>query len=637
MSVEMSKGPEYLMACSVQAMPFGATVLPNGDGVRFQMWAPTANTVELCVGEQHFPLEKSKDGWYSTTLPQAAPGTLYHYRINNELNIPDPASRAQPQDVHGPSEVVDPASFLWRDTDWKGLPWEETVLYELHVGTFTPEGTFKGVEKKLDYLRDLGITAIELMPLSEFPGSRNWGYDGVLHFAPERSYGKPDDLKSLIQAAHEKGIQVFLDVVYNHFGPEGNYLHAYAESFFTEKYHTPWGAALDFESAATVRDFFIFNALFWLNEYHFDGLRFDAVHAIQDASEPHFLMEMAERIRAGVAPGRQIHLVLENDNNSARFLKNSQCNAYEAQWNDDFHHAAHVLLTGEFGGYYSDYAAESSAKPPIAHLARCLTEGFAYQGERSPYRANEQRGEKSDHLPLIDFVDFLQNHDQIGNRAFGDRLSSLSESHAMKTALATLILSPSIPLLFMGEEWQSKTPFRFFCDFGPDLAPLVTEGRRKEFAQFSEFSNPKNRERIPDPCTPQTFQDSFLDWEALETQDGQAWLAFCKQLLTLRRTEIVPLLRSGAISSSAASPNMKPGYNLLGSTGALVWWPFSEQGTLFMSMNLGASALTFTLPEFHNRRRLGEARLLFESEGLVFDSLLAGRLPAWSVVCLRLP
>ena len=414
------------------------------------------------------------------------------------------------------SEVIDPSAYAWRDERWHGRPWAEAVIYELHVGTFSPEGTFAGVERRLDYLRDLGVTAIELMPIADFPGKRNWGYDGVLPYAPDAAYGRPEDLKRLVDAAHERGLMMFLDVVYNHFGPEGNYLNAYACEFFTERHKTDWGAAINFDGAASraVRDFFIHNALYWLEEYHFDGLRFDAVHAIVDDSQPHILVELAEAVRAGPAADRHIHLVLENDRNEARYLRytdDGKPRHYNAQWNDDFHHAFHVLLTGEKDGYYSDYA-----DPVTRHLGRCLAEGFAYQGEPSPFRDGKPRGEPSAELPPAAFVTFLQNHDQIGNRALGERLGALTRPERLRAATVAWLLAPARPMLFMGEEFAASSPFLFFCDFGPELAQAVTNGRRREFARFEQFSSREMQERIPDPNHPDTFERSRLDWQSLE-------------------------------------------------------------------------------------------------------------------------
>ena len=500
-------------------MPFGAQVLPGG-GVRFRFWAPGAKSVELSIGSRMVPLRSQGDGWYEHSEPQAGAGTRYRYRIDTQLLVPDPASRFQPQDVDGPSEVVDPRAYKWVHQNWAGRPWSEAVIYELHVGTFTPEGNYAGAAKKLKALVDLGVTAIELMPLSDFAGRRNWGYDGVLPYAPDSAYGRPDELKALIDAAHGLGLMVLLDVVYNHFGPKGNYLPRYAPQFFTDRHKTPWGAAIDF-SQPTVREYFVHNVLYWLDEYRFDGLRFDAVHAIIDESPKHILNEICER-----APKNK-HLILENDANQARFIGPGK---YTAQWNDDSHHGYHVLATGEDDGYYVAYA-----DAPAKHLARCLAEGFAYQGEESPF-SKEPRGEPSAHLPPSCFVDFIQNHDQVGNRAFGERIHALSDEKKLKALSAIHLLAPSPPLLFMGEEWGCQQPFLFFCDFEGELGEAVRKGRREEFARFAAFRDPKVRERIPDPLAESTFKQSTLDWNKRDA----GWLAHYKKLLQLRARAIAP-------------------------------------------------------------------------------------------------
>ncbi|HEX2725573.1 MAG TPA: malto-oligosyltrehalose trehalohydrolase, partial [Beijerinckiaceae bacterium] len=435
------------------SMPFGAEL--TSGGVRFALWAPTARDVALVLDGAEHAMPHDGDGWRRLVVPTAHAGSRYQYRIDGDLLVPDPASRFQPDDVSGPSAVIDPTAYAWADAGWRGRPWEEAVLYEVHVGTATPEGTYAGLAGKLEDLRDLGVTAIELLPLSDFPGARNWGYDGVLPFAPDASYGTPDDLKALVDRAHALGLMIFIDVVYNHFGPAGNYLHSYAGSFFTERHQTPWGAGINFDGAASrpVRDFFIHNALYWLQEFHVDGLRFDAVHAILDDSEHHVLAEIAEHARAAL-PGREVHLVLENDANQARFLRREPDGhpaLYTAQWNDDLHHCWHTLLTGEDDGYYVDYADE-----PVRRLGRCLAEGFAYQGEPSAHRNGEARGEPSAHLPPAAFVSFLQNHDQIGNRALGERISHLAPPERLALARAGVLLAPHVPMLYMGEEWDAS-------------------------------------------------------------------------------------------------------------------------------------------------------------------------------------
>src|SRR5262245_14150785 len=489
----------------VHRMPFGAEVQAGG-GARFRLWAPALAALTLRLdGLPDRAMTAVGDGWFETVVMEASAGTRYVYALPDGGTVPDPASRRQPDDVHGPSEIVDPAAFVWTDTAWRGRPFEDAVFYELHVGTFTPAGTFDGVARELDRLARLGITAIELMPLAESPGRRGWGYDGVYPFAPEASYGPPDALKRLVCAAHARGLMVFVDVVYNHFGPEGNYLARYAPAFFTPQYRTPWGDAIDFAgpSARVVRDFFMHNALYWLEEFHADGLRLDAVHAIHDPSRPHFLEELADTVHRRIGGQRHVHLVLENDRNQAGLLARGTApdrpRWYTAQWNDDVHHAFHVLLTGEHSGYYADYADE-----PAAHLGRALTSGFAYQGEPSAFRGGAARGEPSAHLPPTAFVGFLQNHDQVGNRALGDRLAALAPALAPRTAMAVLLLAPSPPLLFMGEEWGATTPFPFFCDVGPELAPLVREGRRREFAHDPAFRD--TLDRLPDPTADATFQ-----------------------------------------------------------------------------------------------------------------------------------
>lgn len=528
-------------------MPFGAEVQESG-GVRFRLWAPQAQCVYLQLealdGDKRLlPMKNLGQGWYHLLTDDAFPGALYRYHVNRELLVPDPASRYQPEDVHGPSEVVSATEFPWDDNTWKGRPWEETILYEMHVGTFTSQGTFAAAAARLDYLVDLGITAVELMPVADFPGGRNWGYDGALLFAPDSSYGRPEDLKRFVQTAHHKGLTVFLDVVYNHFGPEGNYLHIYAESFFTNRHQTPWGAAINFDGpeSRTVRDFFVHNALYWLEEYHFDGLRIDAVHAIQDDSRPHILEELAQKVWETPGKERYIHLVLENDNNATRFLKRNPSGTpifYSAQWNDDIHHSLHCLLTKERAGYYADYRDH-----PVFSLGRCLAEGFAYQGESSKYRSGARRGEPSKDLPPTAFVSFIQNHDQVGNRAFGERIAHLAEERALRVAVTIILLAPSPPLLFMGEEFNCLEPFLFFCDFGPNLAKAVTEGRRREFARFPEFKDPFARGRIPDPNNMATFQRSKLNWDCLLRSSHGTWLAYYRELLLLRRRHIVPRLR----------------------------------------------------------------------------------------------
>jgi maltooligosyltrehalose trehalohydrolase len=551
-------------------MPFGAEL--RAEGVAFRLWAPAQATAHVVVDGVERPLERREDGWFERVVAEAHAGSRYAFGFpGSDVRVPDPASRFQPDGAHGASVVVDPNAYAWRETAWRGRPWHEAVVYELHVGTFTPEGTYAAAAARLGELAELGVTAVELMPVAQPAGERNWGYDGVLPFAPQRTYGPPDELKAFVDAAHARSLSVLLDVVYNHFGPEGNYLHLFAGDFFTERHHTPWGAAInvDGERADTVREFFIQNALYWLREYRFDGLRFDAVHEIRDDSSRPFLDELAARVRAAVEPDRHVHLVLENDANVAGLL-----DRYDAQWNDDAHHAFHVLTTGERDGYYRDYA-----DAPAKHLARALAEGFAYQGEPSPHRGGAPRGEPSAGLSTTAFVDFLQNHDQIGNRAFGERISALAPRAALDAATAVLLLAPAIPLLFMGEEWAASTPFLFFSDFGPELAAAVTEGRRKEFAAWAAFSDPATRERIPDPQDPATMRASTLRWDERGEPPHAHALALHRELLALRASAIVPHLAGGAHGE---------GWETFGDTAFAVRWRFGDGVRLALIANLGA-------------------------------------------------
>jgi malto-oligosyltrehalose trehalohydrolase len=596
------------------SMPFGAECLPDGN-VRFSLWAPKAKSVDLSLSESAtaLPMVRRRGGWFELVTAEAKAGSLYQYQVDGKIKVPDPTSRFQPNDVHGPSQVVDPSSFDWQDAEWRGRRWEEAVIYELHVGTFSPEGTFAGVEKKLDYLADLGITAIELMPVSDFAGKRNWGYDGVLPFAPDSCYGRPEDLRHLIQSAHAKGLMVLLDVVYNHFGPEGNYLREYSPEFFTSRHCTPWGDGINFdgEKSRAVRDFVIHNALYWLEEYHFDGLRLDAVHAIIDDSDPDILTELAGTVRKRFGTERPIHLILENGDNEAHYLKRRadyQPKWFDAQWNDDIHHVLHVLSTGETDGYYSDYANQ-----PLQQLGRCLTEGFAYQGDVSEYHGNTPRGEPSGDLPPAAFVSFLQNHDQIGNRAFGDRLLEIADLQALRAAVSILLLSPAPPLLFMGEEFGAKTPFLFFCDFTGDLAKAVTEGRRNEFSRFAKFASEENRSQIPDPNQEQTFSRSKLDWASIIEPRHHDWLEYYRTLLALRRDRIVPRLVTGKVRSK---------FTLEGS-GLTVAWKFGRSTTLTLLANLGSSAIPAP------SRPSGE--LIFTTTETVTAGWNQETLPPWSV------
>jgi maltooligosyltrehalose trehalohydrolase len=496
--------------------------LRAGADTRFGLWAPDRDAVTLEIdGAPAVAMERDGEGWFSATAPAAA-GTRYRFRLDDDLIVPDPASRLQSGGVHGWSVVVDPF-FTWSATEWRGRPWEEMVLLEVHAGTL---GGFEGLRQKLPAIAASGITAIELMPINAFGGTRNWGYDGVLPYAVAEPYGSPAELKTLVDTAHGLGLSVFLDVVYNHFGPDGNYLNAYASAFFHQEADTPWGGAVAVD-ADPVHRFFVDNALMWLRDYRIDGLRFDAVHAIEN---DRFLDRMASEIRAAL-PERQVHLVLENERNDADRL-GSGC--YDAQWNDDFHNVLHVLLTGETSAYYGDFADR-----PAERLARCLKEGFIYQGEGSPNHDGKPRGKPSGDLPSTAFVAFLQNHDQVGNRAMGERLIRLTDRERLRAATALLLVGPQIPLLFMGEDEGSESPFLFFTDFHDELADAVREGRRREFAKFDAFADEQARARIPDPNARGTFDASVPQ---PGPQAGE-WRALYRELLALRQVHIVPRLK----------------------------------------------------------------------------------------------
>ena len=508
-------------------------------GVTFRLWAPAAREVTLVL-DRELPMQKRGE-WFEARVDGAAAGTRYRFNIDGELDIPDPASHFQPDDVQGPSEVIN-QSFAWQCAGWKGRPWEEAVFSEVHVGTFTREGSFRAIIDRLDHLADTGITALELMPLSDFPGRWNWGYDGVLPYAPDSVYGRPEDLKALIDAAHQRGLMVFLDVVYNHFGPEGNYLPRIAPQFFTDA-HTPWGGAINYENE-NVRAFAIDNALHWLDHYRFDGLRLDAVHAIVTPGEPEILQALSQAVGdLAKRTGRHIHLVLENDDNRAVLLdprEEPPAGHYRAQWNDDYHHAWHVLMTGEDAGYYRDY------QDAPARIVRSLREGFAWQGEPSSNRKGKARGEPSGHLPPTAFVDFIQNHDQIGNRPKGERLTVLTKPEPLGAALTVLLLQPSPPLLFMGEDWGATEPFPFFCDFNGELADAVRNGRKKEFAEAYAKHGGTD---IPDPLAQATRDLAVLDWAAIDVSPHRERFALTRTLLAVRREHIVPLvpqMRGGA-------------------------------------------------------------------------------------------
>jgi malto-oligosyltrehalose trehalohydrolase len=542
------------MTCTRQTL-FGAL---QEDGItRFRLYAPAcAHALLEIEGNEPITMKRRADGFHETRT-NAPAGTRYRFRVR-DCAVPDPASRRQAGGAHGWSVVTNDDSFKWSDGAWRGRAWEETVLYEAHAGLM---GGFNGVGAQLEPLRDLGITAVELMPIATFPGTRNWGYDGVLPFAPAEAYGTPDELKALIDRAHALGLMMFLDVVYNHFGPDGNYLALYAPEFFRKDIQTPWGAAIDFRNEI-VRRFFIENARYWIEEFRFDGLRFDAVHAIDPSA---WLADLAHEVRES-AGSRRIHLVLENDKNEPAPLHQG----YEAQWNDDFHHILHVLLTKETSGYYADYAAQ-----PAERLARVLSDGFDYQGQVSTLRGGA-RGAPSDDLPPTAFVSFLQNHDQVGNRAFGERLTVLADERALKAAIALHLLAPQIPLVFMGEEIGSRAPFLYFTDHGPKLAKAVRVGRAREFSFADEGE-------LPDPNAEATFDASFPE---LDAPARRKWEEFYHELLQLRAAAIAPRLKGARAERTEA----------VSDAAVVARWKMADGKILTLAVNLGEQSVSVTLP-----------------------------------------
>ncbi len=574
------------------------------DTVRFRLWASGQSEVTLRLSAKDIEMTPTGNGWFEVEVAGVKPGEEYQYVLADGKTVADPASRAQRDDVGGPSLVIDPARYAWQNTGWAGRAWEETVVYELHIGTFTPQGTFRAAIDKLPHLAGLGITMIEVLPLAQFGGRRGWGYDGVLLYAPHAAYGSPEDFKAFVDAAHGYGISVVLDIVLNHFGPEGNYLPLLSPDFFHPERTTPWGAAIAWDVDA-VRRYIVEAPLYWLQEYNLDGLRFDAIDQIEDSQQPHVLIEIAQRIRAEI-PQRPIHLTTEDCRNVI-FLHPRDADGsaplFTGEWNDDFHNAVHVFATGETHAYYQDFADQ-----PEKGVARALTEGFIYQGQVSP-QSGEARGVDSRGQPPVTFVDFIQNHDQVGNRAQGERLISLAGADRSKVMLAMLLLSPHIPLLFMGEEYGETHPFLFFTDFHGDLARAVREGRAREFAGHAGHEG----ESVPDPNAEQTFIASRLDWHKPETPEGQAWMALTRQLLTLRQQYIVPLLaRAGGHSGNVVKT--APGF-------LAVSWTF-PQGTLSMAVNIAAT--TQPLPDLP-----GETIFAWPDRG--------GDLPPHSILVRLLP
>ncbi|MDT9178623.1 MAG: malto-oligosyltrehalose trehalohydrolase [Limnospira sp. PMC 1291.21] len=517
-------------------MKVGANYL-GGDRCEFVVWSPLRETVNLQIetpSPRLVPMTKDSQGYWRVTVSDVPPGTRYRYQLDGDTIRPDPASQSQPEDVHGPSQVVDHHGFHWEDSNWSGVPLADLIIYELHVGTFTPEGTFQAVISRIPELLELGITAIELMPVSQFPGSRNWGYDGVYPYGVQTSYGGPEGLKALVNACHKQGMAVVLDVVYNHFGPEGNYTRDFGP-YFTSKYQTPWGSAINYDDAGSpgVRNFVLENVLYWFRDYHIDALRLDAIHAIYDFGAKHILEEMSDRVAAlSEAQGRQFYLIAESDLNDVRIINPKNLGGYgiDAQWSDDFHHALRTLITGDLTGYYKDFGK-------CADLAKALSESFVYSWDYSPNR-DRYHGSYAGSRPPSQFVVCCQNHDQIGNRMLGERLSQLASLEALKLAAATVLLSPYIPMLFMGEEYGETAPFLYFISHSdPDLIEAVRQGRKSEFEEFHAVGEP------PDAQSLETFKQSILHWEKRSQGHHKTLLGFYKKLISLRHE--IPAIKKG--------------------------------------------------------------------------------------------
>ena len=508
---------------------FGA--LPRRDGgVRFQLWAPSANHITLVLHDGHargaHPVPRDSDGVFDLIVDGVEPGDRYSYRIDDGEPRPDPASRFQPDGVHGPSQVIDPDAFEWSDRRWGGRSLHDLIIYELHLGTFTREGTFAAATARLAALRDLGVTAVEIMPVADFAGARNWGYDGVCLYAPSRAYGRPDDFRRFVDAAHRFGISVILDVVYNHLGPEGAYLREFDDGYFTDRHATPWGAAVDLDGPIA-RRFIVDNAAHWVREYHLDGLRLDATHALIESDEGATVREIIRTVRE--ASRHPVLVFAEDHRNMAAMIEDPAHGGWgvDGVWADDFHHVMRSLLAGDEHGYYADFEGTT------AELARTIRQGWLFTGQRSEH-LGKPRGTDASHVPMSHFVVCLQNHDQIGNRAMGDRLHANIAADAWRAASAVLLTAPMTPLLFMGQEWAAGTPFQFFTDLSSEIGQQVTEGRRGEFSDFPEFADDEARHRIPDPQAETTFDASRLRWEEREEPAHAAALALYRALIALR-------------------------------------------------------------------------------------------------------
>ncbi len=579
---------------------------PKGHAIHFGVWAPQKKTVEVLLekpgqSSQLHPLEKTPEGLFVGEIPSAQVGDLYRYRLDGGPAYPDPASRFQPQGVHGPSQIIDPAAFSWSDASWRGIPLEDLVIYELHVGTFTPAGTFDGVTERLAHLVELGITAIELMPLADFPGERNWGYDGVALYAPARCYGSSESLRRLVDTAHRLGLAVLIDVVYNHLGPDGNYLGCYSPYYVSERHKTGWGGALNFDGdqSGPVRDFFIQNALHWIHAYHFDGLRLDATHAIYDESSRPFLAELVARVHAST-PDRIVHVMAEDNRNLVSLLKpfTEGGMGLTAVWSDDFHHQLRRFLAGDKEGYFADFTDD------LSNIVTTLTQGWFYQGQYAPFFKGP-RGTRTEETPLERFVFFIQNHDQTGNRAWGERLHHQITPAAYRAASALLLCAPETPLLFMGQEWAASTPFLYFTDHEEKLGQAVSQGRKAEFESFSTF---KASKEIPDPQNLDTFLKSRLIWsEKMDEPHESVWL-FYQALLKWRREELKPNPKTEEFAVTTLGP------------AALLLKRFSRTGQLLLILlqMKGAGAVDLTGHPYLDSKRFQEWDWVLSSEEASF-------------------
>jgi maltooligosyltrehalose trehalohydrolase len=507
---------------------------------QFRVWAPSATRLDLILertdgSTSAHEMVRDEDGRFTTARPDAPPGTRYRYRVDGQGPFPDPASRSQPHGVHGASQVVDPSDFAWTDGDWPGIAAHHLVLYELHVGAFTPEGTFRAATAKLPWLHALGINTVLLMPVSDFPGARNWGYDGVQPFAPARCYGTPNDLRALVDAAHRAGLAVHLDVVYNHLGPDGAYQGTYSRQYYSEIHTSPWGQSINFDGRGSehVRRYVIENALHWVHEYHMDGLRLDATHAIVDDSQEHIAAAIARAVHESHPNRTHPHLVIAEDHRNAAYMIRG-CDergwGLDGVWSDDFHHQVRRALTGDSDGYFADFTGSAE------DIATTIREGWFYRGQHSSY-FEEPRGSDTTGLPLSRFVIFLQNHDQVGNRAYGERLHHDVDLATYRAATVLLLVAPETPLLFMGQEWATRSPFRYFTDHHEELGRAVTAGRRREFRRFAKFADAEAASRIPDPQALDTFLTSRLDWDEVGRDPHAGMLRLYRRMLELRRSE----------------------------------------------------------------------------------------------------